>query len=133
MFILTSLMSRDPTLILECKLHYAPMVYIGLFSNYTKNVNICIYMYFILYFYCTGSRFDIWYIGHIRCLNTDLQVGACEWYFHAEELSQVWGKKVTDMAFRLTDYGQKLNLTREETAALRAVSLTFPGTIHTQF
>lgn len=72
------------------------------------------------------SRFDIWYIGHIRCLNTDLQVGACEWYFHAEELSQVWGKKVTDMAFRLTDYGQKLNLTREETAALRAVSLTFP-------
>ena len=75
----------------------------------------------------SGSRFDIWLIGHIRCLNSDLRVGACEWYFHAEELEQVWGRKLVDMAFRLTDYGQKLNLTREETAALRSVSLTFPG------
>ena len=82
---------------------------------------------FFLLFICTGSRFDIWYVGHIRCLNSDLRVGACEWYFHAEELEQVWGQKLVDMAFRLTDYGQKLNLTREETAALRGVSLTFPG------
>ena len=87
---------------------------------------IAINLFFLL-FICTGSRFDIWYVGHIRCLNSDLRVGACEWYFHAEELEQVWGQKLVDMAFRLTDYGQKLNLTREETAALRGVSLTFPG------
>ena len=60
-------------------------------------------------------------------MNPPLRVGACEWYFHAEELEQVWGPKVVEMLFKLTDYGQKLNLTREETVALRAVSLTFSG------
>lgn len=36
-----------------------------------------------------ASRFEIWYVGHIRCFNVELRVGACEWEFHADELAQV--------------------------------------------
>ncbi|KAL4224659.1 hypothetical protein ACF0H5_015356 [Mactra antiquata] len=73
-----------------------------------------------------AGRFDIWYIGHIRCFNVDLRVGACEWQFHANELAQVWGNDMIDLAFKLSRVAQSLNLTKEETAALRAVCLSFP-------
>ncbi|XP_052797497.1 nuclear receptor subfamily 1 group D member 2-like [Mya arenaria] len=72
-----------------------------------------------------ASRFDIWYIGHIRCFNVDLKVGACEWEFHAEELAQVWGADLVELAFKLSRQGLTLQLTKEETAAFRAVCLTF--------
>ncbi|XP_045174304.2 bile acid receptor-like [Mercenaria mercenaria] len=73
-----------------------------------------------------AARFDIWYIGHIRCFNVELRVGACEWQFHAEELAQVWGDSMVDLAFTLSRVAQTLDLTKDETAALRAVCLTFP-------
>lgn len=72
-----------------------------------------------------ASRFDIWYIGHIRCFNSELRVGACEWQFHINELSEVWGPVIADLAFSLSKLGQDLHLTKEETACLRAMSLTF--------
>ncbi|XP_060559469.1 nuclear receptor subfamily 1 group D member 1-like [Ruditapes philippinarum] len=73
-----------------------------------------------------AARFDIWYIGHIRCFNVELRVGACEWQFHADELAQVWGDSMVDLAFTLSRVAKLLDLTKQETAALRAVCLTFP-------
>ena len=40
LFILTSLTSRGPMLLLECKLHYVSVGYYRAFSKYTRNVNI---------------------------------------------------------------------------------------------
>ncbi|XP_052226636.1 vitamin D3 receptor-like [Dreissena polymorpha] len=72
-----------------------------------------------------ASRFDIWYVGHIRCFNCTLMVGACEWEFHAEELAQVWGADLVEMIFRMSRQGNLLDFSTEEIAVLRAVCLTF--------